>query len=89
MTDTKHTPTPLIADDGYIFDADHNIVGKTYDRRYAAHIVKCVNMHEELVEALKALHLQALQSSVNDKSNDYGCEALDLAYAALKKAGAL
>lgn len=55
----------------------------------AAHIVKCVNMHNELVEALKALHLQALQSNLNSASNDYGMEAIDLAHSALKKAGAL
>lgn len=39
----------------------------------------------ELYEALAALQLQALQSSVND-GNEYGCEALALARAALAKA---
>lgn len=55
----------------------------------AAHIVKCVNLHDELVEALKNLHIAALQSTVNSLSNDYGSDALSESYALLKKAGAL
>jgi len=42
----------------------------------------------ELEEALRALRLQALQSSVNDPANEWGLEALHLANAALQpKAG--
>ena len=39
---------------------------------------------EELEGALRALRLQALQSSVNDPANEWGIEALNLANAALQ-----
>lgn len=39
-----------------------------------------------MYDALKALHLQALQSSLNDPANEWGREALDMASAALSKA---
>lgn len=61
----SETPAPLLADDEYIFDADQNIVGKTYDRKYAAHIVKCVNLHPELVAMLRQL-LETTDDSEND-----------------------
>jgi hypothetical protein len=61
----------------------------------AALIVEAVNSHAalkarvaELEEALRALRLQALQSSVNDPANEWGLEALHQANAALQpKAG--
>ena len=40
----------------------------------------------DLLAALKALELQALQSNVNSPSNEWGREALDLARAAIEKA---
>jgi hypothetical protein len=40
----------------------------------------------DLLEALKALQLQALQSDVNHPSNEWGMEALALAHAAIAKA---
>lgn len=40
----------------------------------------------DLLTALKALHLQALQSTVNDPGNEYGQEALAMADAAIAKA---
>ena len=40
----------------------------------------------DIYEALKALRLQALQSDVNDDSNEWGKEALEMARAALDKA---
>lgn len=40
----------------------------------------------DLLKALEALRLQALQSSVNDRSNEWGMEALGLANAAIAKA---
>ncbi len=42
----------------------------------------------ELLEALKALRIQALQSTVNDRANEWGMEALGLAHAAIAKAEA-
>jgi hypothetical protein len=60
----------------------------------AALIVEAVNSHAalkarvaELEEALRALRLQALQSSVNDPANEWGLEALHQANAALSHAG--
>lgn len=43
-------------------------------------------LEQELVEALKELHLQALQSTVNDPSNEWGCEAIEKASALIAKA---
>lgn len=102
--EVKHTPTPwptdmvekiwmaglskLIADG----DLGASAVAAIFDgiaKEDAAHIVKCVNMHDELVEALKALHIQALQSNVNSPANEWGEEALSMSLATLKKAGAL
>lgn len=40
----------------------------------------------ELLDALKALRLQALQSSVNSPANEWGMEALAMANAAISKA---
>lgn len=67
--DTTRTPKPLLTDDGYIFDADQKIVGKTYDRKYAAHIVKCVNLHDELVAMLRDL-LEATDDPENDADGE-------------------
>lgn len=43
-------------------------------------------LEQELVEALKELHLQALQSTVNDPSNDWGREAIEKATYLIAKA---
>jgi hypothetical protein len=40
----------------------------------------------DLLAALKALHLQALQSTVNSQSNEWGQEALHIALHAIAKA---
>jgi hypothetical protein len=40
----------------------------------------------DLLAALKALHLQALQSELNDPANEWGYEAIQKAAAALAKA---
>lgn len=40
----------------------------------------------DLLEALKALQLQALQSNVNSAANEWGREALEMAKAAIEKA---
>ena len=83
----EHTPTPWVARDEYIYDKDRNEIATTTtsgfhystDEANAAHIVKCVNMHDELVEALRLL----LSSS-----SDYQTGVAE-AEETLKKAGAL
>lgn len=59
----EHTPTPWEVNGNAItsFVADqHIVINKEADelwKRNAAYIVKCVNSHEELLIALKALRL--------------------------------
>lgn len=63
MADTAHTPTPWKVADEYIFDRHRNEIATTTtsglsfeeDEANAAHIVKCVNAHDDLVEALETL----------------------------------
>ena len=55
---------------------------------HAATIVAAVNGRAELLAALKALELQALQSNVNSPANEWGREALALARAAIISAEA-
>jgi len=40
---------------------------------------------KEMAEALSALHRQAIQSTVNDPSNEWGMEALNMSSAALSR----
>lgn len=42
--------------------------------------------HIEMYRALEALQKQALQSTVNDPTNEWGMEALEMTDAALRKA---
>lgn len=86
--ETKHTPTPWVVENWH---GDTQIVGPegslicintTYypiapSEEDMAHIVKCVNMHEELVDAL---------DKILDNNND---ENWHNALNVLKKAGAL
>lgn len=65
MSEVKHTPTPWIYDGYEVYSDDceyHPVANSTPNHTCrddeegianAAHIVKCVNMHDELVEALK------------------------------------
>lgn len=93
---TKHTPGPWsvskYGDDYNItYNTDGNWLATVYDdddpfagRPEAdAHLIAAA---PELLEALKAIQLQALQSSVNSAANEWGREALDLANAAIAKA---
>lgn len=58
--ETKHTPTPWASDDYVIYSlngehiahTDNTMRSPDEDDANAAHIVKCVNMHDELVEVL-------------------------------------
>lgn len=79
-----HTPTPFIAKNTFIVSGDDIIascITATIDaekgKANATHIVKCVNMHDELVEALIDIYDHA------------DAEASTMAEKALKKAGAL
>lgn len=87
----EHTPTPLISGKSpfEVYNHDHGdavpfyvtrgqvILAYCYEDEDAAHIVKCVNMHDELVDAL---------DKILDNNND---ENWHNALNVLKKAGAL
>lgn len=85
----EHTPTPWIVDtvtygDIWIVADKESWVPRIchipdYSEANAAHIVKCVNMHDELVEALK-------QAYAVCRAHDYFDSDIE---DALKKAGAL
>lgn len=97
MTNSKHTPTPwywgdkshhgyfnLRSDSGIVINAEENY-GAPYmeiSDEDAAHIVKCVNMHDELVEALESV-LEGIKLGYNLGYLESEVEE------ALKKAGAL
>lgn len=86
MSEVKHTPTPWVADENAINDnMGFEIALITSDMRTweeddanTAHIVKCVNLHDELVEALEIAETYHLI----DKDRI-------IVEASLKKAGAL
>lgn len=89
----KHTPTPWYADINFITDGQRNEVAHITSYHMtlheecanAAHIVKCVNMHDELVEALSAMVRNGRKQGW-----DYNYENdMDNSREVLKKAGAL
>ena len=78
MKNTQHTPTPYYAtkqgrgihiqsakinEDNYVCE----VYGTLNDKANAEHIVKCVNSHDALVEALKMLvvHIEKLSEDGN------------------------
>lgn len=89
----EHTPTPWFIDEyksvvdekGQTISANGFSLVMSYGdnqkfaRANAAHIVKCVNMHDELVEALKKCGMLL----------EHGGFDLEFIDSALKKAGAL
>lgn len=97
MTDTKHTQTPwaihpfkldliCTADGQKSIAGAYNQDISSYEEiaANAAHIVKCVNMHDELVAAL-----QALESVCKFSKDSFLFKGeLEDARAALSKAGA-
>ena len=100
MSEIKHTPTPWIIEHGHmqqhtdirywqITDGQDAICNNQFcfardSEANAAHIVKCVNMHDELVEALKLAHNGIVSYSRDDKE-----ATVTMIREALKKAGAL
>lgn len=91
--ETKHTPTPwnqlngvFTPEDGYfsMVQTPNQCIANVFDEADAAHIVKCVNMHDELVEALKAAHNGVVSYSRDDKE-----ATTTMIRETLKKAGAL
>lgn len=84
--ETKHTPTPWVDNEGEILDKHERIICSAFpsdlsykqDCTNVSHIVKCVNMHDELVGALK---------KIIDET--YDLNANSIAFETLKKAGAL
>lgn len=96
MTYTKHTPTPwywgdkshhgyfnLRSDSGIVIGAEENYTTPYMDisEEDAAHIVKCVNMHDELVGVVRAM------ANFDGRNNNYHLK--QMARETLKKAGAL
>jgi hypothetical protein len=57
MSTATHTPTPWFAQGKLIVGAtpDDGQIGAAYDLEDAAHIVLCVNAHDDLVAALRAM----------------------------------
>lgn len=94
---SKHTPTPWESQNNVIFgdvdnpehDGDSPYIGKLEgqleddNKANAAHIVKCVNVHDELLEALKGL-LDELSSEEMDRLENSAI--LRAVYAAIAKA---
>ncbi len=65
----------------------HAAVGtRTVDK--GATLDKCFPAYDELLDALKALHKQAIQSELNSPNHEWGMEAISMASTAIAKAGA-
>lgn len=100
MTDPKHTPGPwefktaangdngiLAEGTGVFAEAFAEIRhGGENARDEALANARLIAAAPDLLAALKALRLQALQSTVNDRANEWGMEALGLARCAISKA---
>lgn len=93
--ETNHTPTPwdqlndvFTIEDGYfsMIQTPDKCIANVFDEANAAHIVKCVNMHDDLVGALKKI----IDRSHNDPlGTSKVIDMRKIAEKALKKAGAL
>jgi hypothetical protein len=80
----KHTPTPL-KNTNWSYTVLQDL---TLPEDTKLHIVRCVNAHDELVEALTMLALAVKVPEDQETGHDYLGEALVKAKQALKKAGA-
>lgn len=101
MSDMKHTPGPwayteaAITGDRGIHAEGTGIFAEAFaDIRRACENntaeaeanARLIAAAPDMLEALKALRLQALQSNVNSAANEWGLEALAMANAAIAKA---
>lgn len=69
----------------WLYDETGSLV-TTLRTHQAAKIVRSMNSAPEMLEALKALRLQALQSNLNSAANEWGREAIKMSSAAIAKA---
>jgi hypothetical protein len=105
MSEVKHTPTPWIIEHGHmqqhtdirywqITDGQDAICNNQFcyahdSEAKAAHIVKCVNMHDELVGALERaiVYMKEEFNNIDDTGEEFSI--VEQIEQALKKAGAL
>jgi N-dimethylarginine dimethylaminohydrolase len=101
----EHTPTPwdklngvFTPEDGYfsMIQTPDKCIANVFEEANAAHIVKCVNMHDELVEALKEAgdviesYHKSTGIDLGDASNmPFYKDTMNTIDETLKKAGAL
>lgn len=99
MTETNHTPGPwALSEETLRDDLRSKLVHglpegmlaivrvENQGAYYGDANARLIASAPDLLAALKALQIQALQSDVNDPSNEWGCEALAMARAAISKA---
>jgi hypothetical protein len=89
---TKHTPAPwytdnacICASNGRALIAIEDIACEDEDENNAAHIVRCVNAHDELVAALRDCVLQIEYFQGKWKETGSGVATLAQARAAIAK----
>ncbi len=93
VSDNQHTPGPWRV--AKYSDAERHIVARV-DGKATSIAGFClpndadlIAAAPELLDALKALQLQGLQSELNDPAHEYGYAALEMARAAIAKAQGL
>ncbi len=88
--ETKHTPTPwdhingvYTQENGYfsMVQTPDGCVAYVFDKEDAAHIVKCVNMHDELVEAISDCLWMIEEKEGTGDENDKKVDAVRLSLA--------
>ena len=79
---SKHTPTPWKHELDNRISSDGMIFVKCFDDNDAAHIVKCVNAHDELVAALEQIHLYSVGLAEPTRTE---IDIFDIARSALEK----
>ena len=93
-----HPDTPWETRDGLVFDCHGDVIAKTYgnaivELHRAERIVRCVNSHDRLVEALRTLVnnpiVSGMSARIRGEANERAVpDAYAAAEAALKEAGA-
>jgi hypothetical protein len=76
--------TATAADGVYLISDEQTVIATVH--RGGRELAQKMAAAPELLEALEALRLQALQSELNSPANEWGWEALQLANAAIAKA---